>query len=53
VKAVLKLTARDVAVGRANSRSDPRGAGILAGPDDHGTTGAGLVDAYKAWLSVT
>ena len=50
VKALLVRTAIDVREGSANPASDPAGTGIKAGPGVDGATGAGLVDAYAAWL---
>jgi subtilisin family serine protease len=52
IKSVLKRTARDVKTGHANPASDPRRRGVRAGPGDDGATGAGLVDAFKAWQQV-
>ena len=50
VKALLVRTAIDVREGNANPASDPAGVGIKAGPGIDGATGAGLVDAFAAWL---
>ena len=50
VKALLVRTAIDVRDGNANPASDPEGVGIKAGPGIDGATGAGLVDAFAAWL---
>ena len=50
VKALLTRTAVDVREGSANPASDPEGVGIKAGPGIDGATGAGLVDAFAAWL---
>ena len=50
VKALLTRTAIDVRDGAANPASDPEGAGIKAGPGIDGATGAGLVDAFAAWM---
>jgi subtilisin family serine protease len=50
VKALLTRTAIDVREGSANPASDPEGVGIKAGPGVDGATGAGLVDAFAAWL---
>ena len=50
IKALLARTAVDVREGNANPASDPEGVGIKAGPGVDGATGAGLVDAYAAWL---
>lgn len=50
VKAILMRTAIDVREGAANPASDPEGRGVKAGPGADGATGAGLVDAYAAWL---
>ena len=50
VKALLARTAIDVRLGNANPASDPEGVGIKAGPGVDGATGAGLVDAFAAWL---
>ena len=50
IKALLTRTAIDVRDGSANPASDPAGLGIKAGPGIDGATGAGLVDAFAAWL---
>lgn len=50
IKALLTRTAVDVLDGAANPATDPEGVGIKAGPGTDGATGAGLVDAYAAWL---
>ena len=50
IKALLTRTAVDVRDGSANPASDPEGVGIKAGPGVDGATGAGLADAYAAWL---
>ncbi len=50
IKALLARTAVDVREGNANPASDPEGLGIKAGPGVDGATGAGLVDAFAAWL---
>jgi hypothetical protein len=50
VKALLTRTAIDVRDGAANPASDPAGVGVKAGPGVDGATGAGLVDAFAAWL---
>lgn len=50
IKALLTRTAVDIVDGNANPGSDPEGVGIKAGPGIDGATGAGLVDAYAAWL---
>lgn len=50
VKALLTRTAVDVRDGAANPASDPEGLGIKAGPGIDGATGAGLADAFAAWL---
>ncbi|MFP5390900.1 MAG: S8 family serine peptidase [Gammaproteobacteria bacterium] len=50
IKALLARTAIDVREGSASPSSDPEGVGIKAGPGFDGATGAGLVDAYAAWL---
>lgn len=50
VKALLTRTAVDVRDGSANPASDPEGVGIKAGPGIDGATGAGLADAFAAWL---
>ena len=50
IKALLARTALDVREGAANPASDPAGQGIKAGPGVDGATGAGLVDAFAAWL---
>ena len=50
VKALLVRTAIDVKEGNANPASDPEGKGIKAGLGKDGATGAGLVDAFAAWL---
>ncbi len=50
IKALLARTAIDVREGNANPASDPEGLGIKAGPGVDGATGAGLIDAFAAWL---
>jgi hypothetical protein len=50
IKALLVRTAIDVRDGRASPSSDTGGAGLQAGPGADGATGAGLVNAYAAWL---
>jgi subtilisin family serine protease len=50
IKALLTRTAVDVSEGSANPASDPEGLGIKAGPGVDGATGAGLADAFAAWL---
>lgn len=50
IKALLSRTARDVKVGSASPFSDPKRKGVKAGSGADGATGAGLVDAYSAWL---
>ncbi len=50
IKALLVRTAIDVREGAANPFSDPKGVGVKAGPGVDGATGAGLVDAFAAWL---
>jgi subtilisin family serine protease len=51
VKAILRRTARDVLAGSANpASSDDMQTPQQAGPGDDGATGAGLVDAFAAWL---
>jgi subtilisin family serine protease len=52
IKAVLKRTSGDVTDGRANPASDPRGAGLPARAGFDGATGAGLADAFAAFLQV-
>jgi subtilisin family serine protease len=49
IKAVLRRTARDVLVGHSNPKSSDNSIPQQAGPGDDGATGAGLVDAFKAW----
>jgi hypothetical protein len=50
IKAILKRTARDVSVGRANGSSDfPSMAGARASAGSDGATGTGLVDAFAAF----
>ena len=50
IRAILRLTARDVQNGAANPASNvPNPAGMLAGPGIDDATGAGLVDAFAAW----
>ena len=53
LKAILRRTATDVTVGRANPASDSAGQGIAAGPGQDGATGAGLVNAFAAWKQIT
>ncbi|MES2320518.1 MAG: S8 family serine peptidase [Pseudomonadota bacterium] len=50
IKSLLTRTAIDVREGAANPASDPEGLGIKAGPGRDGATGAGLVDAFAAWM---
>lgn len=52
IKAVLRRTAKDVTVGHANPASDPLGKGIAAATNEDGATGAGLVDAFRAFEQV-
>jgi subtilisin family serine protease len=52
IKAVLRRTARDVLVGHSNPDSSDNGIPQQAGPGDDGATGAGLVDAFRAWQQV-
>ena len=53
VKAVLRSTARDVSVGRANATCDPSGkGGVRASTGLDGATGAGWVDASAALRQV-
>lgn len=49
LKAVLERTARDVLLGRASPFTDPAGQGLPASAARDGATGAGLVDAFRAW----
>lgn len=51
IKNVLRLTARDVALGNANAASN-EGTAAQAGPGPDNATGAGLVDAFAAWRQV-
>lgn len=48
IRNVLRLTARDVALGNANAASN-EGTPAQAGPGPDNATGAGLVDAFAAW----
>lgn len=50
IKALLMRTAIDVREGHASPSSDVEGKGVAAGPGMDGATGAGLVNAYAAWL---
>ena len=52
IKAVLRRTARDVAVGHANPASDPDQVGVPASSGQDGAKGAGLVDAFAALKQV-
>lgn len=53
IKAVLRRTARDVAVGHANAASsDDMRTPLQASAGDDGATGAGLVDALAAFQQV-
>jgi subtilisin family serine protease len=49
LKALLERTARDVRLGRASPRTDPNGIGLQASVARDSATGAGLVDAFRAW----
>lgn len=49
LKALLERTARDVKLGRASPETDPGGVGLAATTARDGATGAGLVDAFRAW----
>ncbi|VTS00794.1 peptidase s8 : Intracellular alkaline serine proteinase OS=Burkholderia glathei GN=BG61_07640 PE=4 SV=1: Peptidase_S8 [Gemmata massiliana] len=49
VKAILRRTTRDVVNGAANAASN-NGVALSAGPGADNATGAGLVDAFEAWL---
>ncbi len=53
IKAVLRSTARNVLDGHSNSNgSDDGEPPLKARPGEDGATGAGLVDAFKAWQQV-
>lgn len=52
VRAILQETAVTVTEGRANSDTDPNGQGVPASAQPGGATGAGLVDACRAWSEV-
>jgi subtilisin family serine protease len=49
LKALIERTARDVRKGRASPYTDPAGQGLEAKGSRDGATGAGLVDAARAW----
>lgn len=52
IKNVLRASGRDVALGNANPASNENQGGMPAGIGADGATGAGLVDAFKAWQLV-
>ncbi|HEX6143895.1 MAG TPA: S8 family serine peptidase [Geminicoccaceae bacterium] len=52
IRNVLRASARDVLLGSANPASNAGQGGMPAGTGPDGATGAGLVDAFKAWQLV-
>lgn len=52
IKAILRRSARSVAVGAANPSSSDNGIGEPASDGDTGAAGAGLVDAMAAWQQI-
>jgi hypothetical protein len=51
-KAILRRTARSVTTGSANPASSDNNVGERANTTDTGAAGAGLIDAFAAWLQL-